>query len=89
MILAVLFILVMIVLLGWPSSTLPVRAVPQSPADDQQEIAMAAMFTAAAALSIATWLLGMRTGVRALQEMDDSFVASAVMTATRPEPSKA
>ena len=39
---------------------------------------MAAMFSAAAALSIATWLLGMRTGVRALQEMDqDPFVASA------------
>ena len=31
---------------------------------------IAAMFTAAALLSIATWLLGMRTGVRALQEMD-------------------
>jgi hypothetical protein len=27
-------------------------------------------FTAAALLSIATWLLGMRAGVRALQEMD-------------------
>ena len=31
---------------------------------------MAACFATAAAISIATWLLGMRTGVRALQELD-------------------
>jgi ABC-2 type transport system permease protein len=70
MILAVLFIIVMIVLLGWPSSIyllaqFQARALP---AGDQFFIG--AMFTAAALLSIATFLLGMRTGVRALEDMD-------------------
>ena len=31
---------------------------------------MAAAFTAAAGLSLALWLLGMRSGVKALQQMD-------------------
>jgi len=35
-----------------------------------EAIFIAAMFTAAAILSIVTWLLGMRTGVRALQAID-------------------
>jgi ABC-2 type transport system permease protein len=70
MIVAVLFILVMIGLLGWPSSVylfhqMRNRAIPQG-----QLIAMALSFALAAALSIATCLLGMRTGIRALQAMD-------------------
>ncbi len=70
MILAVLFILVMIVLLGWPSSIYLFAQFRNRALTTGQEIFIVAMFTAAAALSIATWLLGMRTGVRALQEMD-------------------
>jgi hypothetical protein len=35
-----------------------------------QQALMAASFAGAAALSLYTWLAGMRTGVRALQEMD-------------------
>ena len=70
MILAVLFILVMIVLLGWPSSLYLFSQFRNRPLTTGQEIVIAAMFTAAAILSIATWLLGMRTGVKALQEMD-------------------
>ena len=70
MILAVLFVLVMIVLLGWPSSTYLYAQVRNRALTAGQEIFIGAMFTAAAALSIATWLLGMRTGVRALREMD-------------------
>jgi len=70
MILAVLFILVMIVLLGWPSSLYLFSQFRNRPLTSNQEIAIVAMFASAAALSIVTWLLGMRTGVRALQEMD-------------------
>jgi Mn2+/Fe2+ NRAMP family transporter len=70
MILAVLYVLVMIVLLGWPSSLYLFSQVRNRPLTGNQEILIAVMFTTAAALSIAIWLLGMRTGVRALQEMD-------------------
>jgi ABC-2 type transport system permease protein len=70
MILAVLFILVMIVLLGWSSSLYLWAQFRGRALSIGQEIGVAAMFTAAAILSIATWLLGMRTGVRALLAMD-------------------
>jgi hypothetical protein len=70
MILAVLFILVMIVLLGWPSSLYLFAQFRSRALTAGEEIFIAVMFTVAATLSIATWLLGMRTGVRALQVMD-------------------
>jgi len=70
MILAVLFILVMIVLLGWPSSILLLAQFRNRALTSGQELAIVAMFIAAAGLSIATFILGMRTGVRALQDMD-------------------
>jgi len=66
----VLFVLVMIVLLGWPSSVYLFARVRSRALTTGQEIFIGAMFAGAAVLSIATWLLGMRTGVRALQEMD-------------------
>jgi ABC-2 type transport system permease protein len=70
MILAVLFILVMIVLLGWPSSIYLFAQFRNRALTTGQEVLIASMFTAAAVVSIVTFLLGMRTGVRALQEMD-------------------
>ncbi len=70
MILAVLFIIVMIVLLGWPSSIYLFAVFRHRPVTTAQGWFIVAMFTAAAIVSIATFLLGMRTGVRALQEMD-------------------
>ena len=70
MILAVLFILVMIVLLGWPSSIYLLAQFRNQALTTGQELSIAAMFTAAAILSIVTFLAGMRTGVRALQDMD-------------------
>jgi ABC-2 type transport system permease protein len=70
MILAVLFILAMIVLLGWPSSIYLFSQFRRRPLTSGQEIFIAASFASAALLSVATWLLGMRSGVRALQEMD-------------------
>ena len=70
MIVAVLFILVMIGLLGWPSSVYLFSQVRRHPLTDFQQVMFYACFATAAALSIATWLLGMRTGVRALEAMD-------------------
>jgi ABC-2 type transport system permease protein len=70
MIVAVLFILVMIGLLGWPSSVYLFHQMRNRPIPQGQLIAMGISFASAAALSIATWLLGMRTGIRALQAMD-------------------
>jgi ABC-2 type transport system permease protein len=70
MIVAVLFILVMIALLGWPSSVYLFSQLRNRPLTGTQQILIALCFTSAAALSIATWLLGMRSGVRALQSMD-------------------
>ncbi len=64
MIVAVLFILVMIGLLGWPSSVYLFSQVRRRPLTDPQQMLIARVLHAAAALlSIATWLIGMRTGV--------------------------
>lgn len=70
MILAVLFILVMIVMLGWPSSLYLLAQFRNRALTTREEIFIAIMFAAAATLSIATFIGGMRSGVRALQEMD-------------------
>jgi ABC-2 type transport system permease protein len=70
MIVAVLFILMMIVLLGWPSSVYLFNQARRRPLTDFQQGMMYACFATAAILSITTWLVGMRTGVRALQDMD-------------------
>jgi ABC-2 type transport system permease protein len=70
MIVAVLFILVMIGLLGWPSSIYLFSQFRRRPLSDLQQVMIYVCFASAALLSIAVWLLGMRAGVRALQEMD-------------------
>jgi len=70
MIVAVLFIMVMIGLLGWPSSVYLFSQVRGRPLTDTQQVMFVLCFASAALLSIATWLLGMRTGVRALDAMD-------------------
>jgi len=70
MIVAVLFILVMIGLLGWPSSVYLFSQVRRRPLTDLQQVMMYTCFASAAILSVVTWLLGMRTGVRALEAMD-------------------
>jgi ABC-2 type transport system permease protein len=70
MIVAVLYILVMIVLLGWPSMTYLFTQFRRIRLTNLQQVMMVVSFASAAALSIYTWLAGMRAGVRALQEMD-------------------
>ena len=71
MVAAVLFITVIIILVGWPSSVfLLQRSRGMAAASQELKLFMSLCFTAAAALSLATWWLSMRAGVRALQEMD-------------------
>jgi ABC-2 type transport system permease protein len=70
MVIAVLFILVVIALLGWPSSVYLFHQSRRIALDGTQQLAIGACFLAAALLSAATWWFSMRSGVRALQEMD-------------------
>jgi ABC-2 type transport system permease protein len=70
MIMAVLYILVMIVLLGWSSSLYLFAQVRNQDLTSGQEMLIVGLFAAAVILSIVTFLGGMRTGVRALMEMD-------------------
>jgi hypothetical protein len=67
---AVLFLVIMIVLVGWPSSTFLWHRFRRARLSDLEQALMAASFLAAAVLSLATWWLSMRAGVRALQKMD-------------------
>ena len=67
---AVLFLAVMIVLVGWPSSTFLWHRFRRARLSHLEQALMAASFLSAAALSLATWWLSMRSGVRALQRMD-------------------
>jgi ABC-2 type transport system permease protein len=69
MIVAVLYVLVIIALLGWPSSLWLWRSVRRFRVTDTQRVLMALCFVAAASLSVAIWRLSMRAGVRALQRM--------------------
>ena len=71
MILAVLLIIVTIVLLGWPSSIYLLAQTGQIRfrLTPERQMIMAGCFTAAAAVCVATWLVAMRSGVRALDAM--------------------
>jgi ABC-2 type transport system permease protein len=70
MVIAVLFILIVIALLGWPSSVYLFHQSRGIPLDGTQQVAIVGCFLAAALLSAATWWFSMRSGVRALLEMD-------------------
>ena len=70
MVAAVLFVGITIVLLGWPSSVFLMQRSRGIAPGQELKMFMGLCFTAAAALSLATWWLSMRSGVRALQEMD-------------------
>jgi len=67
---AVLFLAILIVLLGWPSSLYLWHRVRHARLSTLEQALMAASFLGAAVLSLATWWLSMRSGVRALQQMD-------------------
>ena len=71
MIAAVSYVIVMIVLLGWPSSLFLWRMsrLHVRPFRPDEIGLIAVCFTAAVALSVAVFRYGMRTGVKALEEM--------------------
>ena len=71
MIQAVLFIIVLIALVGWPSSLYVVRRLRGLPPSPAQQLLAIACFTTAILSSVAVWLLSMRSGVRALEKMAD------------------
>ena len=68
MIVAVFFVIVMIVLLGWPSSVYLLYRVRVRPPTLLRLSLVALSFLAAAVLSVATCWFSMRAGVRALEE---------------------
>ena len=70
MVLAVLFVLVTIALLGWPASNYVWHRMRGVPLTTTVRVVTAVCFLTAAAMSVATWLLSMRSGIRALEEMD-------------------
>jgi ABC-2 type transport system permease protein len=71
MVAAVSYIITMVVLLGWPSSMFLFRMsrIQVRPFRASEIALIALCFTASIVLSIAVWLYGMRTGVKALEEM--------------------
>ena len=66
---AVLFVMVTIALLGWPSSIYLLHQVRRVPFTAMQTALMPASLAAAIGLSIFVWLASMRSGVRALEQM--------------------
>jgi ABC-2 type transport system permease protein len=68
---AVLFVIVVIVLLGWPSSVYLFAQMRGRALTSMQQVMMTASVSAAVILSVATWLLSMRAGVKALQKMGE------------------
>jgi ABC-2 type transport system permease protein len=68
---AVLFIIVMIVLLGWPSLAYLASQGRRVPLGAREQLLIAACFTAAAGLSVGLWINSMRAGVRALERMGE------------------
>jgi ABC-2 type transport system permease protein len=66
---AVLFIIVTIALIGWPSSLYLLHQVRGVPFTAAQLLLMPLSLVAAGALSIFVWLASMRSGVRALEQM--------------------
>jgi ABC-2 type transport system permease protein len=66
---AVLFVIVMIALLAWPSSLYLMHQVRRSPLTSMQQLMMATCVLTAVGLSVTVWLTSMRSGVRALHRM--------------------
>ena len=71
MIQAVLFVIVIIALVGWPSSLYIFRRLRGLPPTSAQQLLMMVCFLGAALSSAAVWLLSMRSGIRALEKMAD------------------
>ena len=68
---AVLFVIVIIGLIGWPSSVYLLQQQRGRPLSGSQLSLIALCLTGASGLSIAIWIGSMRSGVRALRAMGD------------------
>ena len=69
MVLAVLYIIVTIAALGWASAVYLYRLSNQQPLTTYDQIRIAIAVIGMTALSVTTWLVSMRSGVRALEKM--------------------
>ncbi len=69
MVLAVLYIIVTIAALGWASAVYLYRLSNQQPLTSYDQIRIAIAVIGMTALSVTTWLVSMRSGVRALEKM--------------------
>jgi hypothetical protein len=69
MILAVLFMILLIAMVAWPSSVLLSYRAAHVPVSPPLEGLLVTCFGTAAVMSVATWWYGMRSGVRALDAM--------------------
>ena len=71
MIAAVSYIISMVVLLGWPSSVFLFRMsrIHSRPFRNEDIALIAACFTASIVLSVVVFVYGMRSGVKALEEL--------------------
>jgi ABC-2 type transport system permease protein len=69
MVVAILVVMVLMALVGWPSTTYLFYQVRNRPVPGVRLLMMCASFAAAAVFAIAMWLYGMRSGVRALDAM--------------------
>jgi ABC-2 type transport system permease protein len=72
MVVAVFYVLVSIGLLGWPSSVYLVSRFGDVPLSTSQQLLMGGCFATGIVVSLATWWLSMRSGVRALEDMDQT-----------------
>jgi hypothetical protein len=70
MVMAVLFVLTIIALVGWPSSVYLFHQVRHQTLASSDRAEIYLCFLAAGALSLGTWWFGMASGVRALEAMD-------------------
>ena len=69
MVAAVLYVILMMGLLGWGSSLHMWQVYRHRTLPPAQTLQMAAYFTTAAVMSLGLWRFGMRSGIRALEEM--------------------
>jgi ABC-2 type transport system permease protein len=71
MILAVLYIIIVCVLVGWPSSVYLWSGIRGIPLTGGQHVMNASCFAGAAGLSLFIWWFSMRMGVRALEQLGE------------------
>jgi ABC-2 type transport system permease protein len=66
MVIAVLFVLVIVALVGWPSSVYLFHQMRHLPLGPTERLEIVGCFSAAALISIVVWWTAMKTGIRAL-----------------------